>query len=67
MTYRVLNVKTGEIVAEFNGVSQFEYAMRLADDLAQDAKHREQFVVTQTVTVYETPKINNNHEGGAHR
>lgn len=63
MTYRVLNVKTGEIVAEFSGISQFEYAMRLADDLAHDAKHREQFVVVQTTVVYETPIVNN-HEGG---
>jgi hypothetical protein len=62
MTYRVMNAKTGEIVAEFNGPSQFELAMKLADDLAERKDHRERFIVTQTVTVYETPTDNH---GGA--
>jgi hypothetical protein len=59
MTYRVMNSKTGEIVAEFNGPNQFDLAMKLADDLADTNHHREQFIVSQTVTVYETPVDNN--------
>jgi hypothetical protein len=54
MTYRVMNVKTGEIVAEFNGLEQFDLAMRLADDLADDKDHKERFIVSQTLTVYES-------------
>jgi hypothetical protein len=55
MTYRVMNGDTGEIVAEFNGPEQFELAMKLADELASDKNHKQQFIVQQTVTVYETP------------
>jgi hypothetical protein len=58
MTYRVMKAKTGEIVGEFNGPNQFEYAMKLADDLADKNDHRVQFIVQQTVTVYETPTDN---------
>jgi hypothetical protein len=66
MTYRVMNAKTGEIVAEFNGPSQFELAMKLADELAEGKSHRERYIITQTLTVYETPIIdNNNNYGGA--
>ena len=54
MTYRVVNAKTGEVMAEFNGVDQFNLAMKLADDLAEEKRYQEQFVVMQTVTVYET-------------
>lgn len=61
MTYRVVNAKTGEIVAEFNGPNQFDLAMRLADDLADTKDHRERFIVSQTVTVYETPIDNGGH------
>jgi hypothetical protein len=62
MTYRVMNVKTGEIVAEFNGLEQFDLAMRLADDLADDKDHKERFIVSQTLTVYETPVDNGGDE-----
>jgi hypothetical protein len=60
MTYRVVNAKTGEVMAEFNGVDQFNLAMKLADDLAEEKRYQEQFVVMQTVTVYETA----DREGG---
>jgi len=63
MTYRVLAGKTGEIVAEFNGPGQFDLAMKLADDLAASKDHREQYIVQQTVTVYETPT----DQGGANQ
>jgi hypothetical protein len=63
MTYRVMHAKTGEILAEFNGPNQFDIAMQLADELAEGKDHREQYIVTQTVTVYETPT----DDGGAHR
>jgi hypothetical protein len=53
MTFRVVNVSTGEIVAEF-GPQQFDFAAQLADKLAEDVQHREQIVVVQLVTVYET-------------
>jgi hypothetical protein len=56
MTYRVIAGKTGEIVADFGGgPDHFELAMRLADDLARRKQHKEQFIVTQTLVVYETP------------
>ena len=52
MSYRVVNAKTGEVRAEFTGVDQFNLAMKLADDLAAD--YQEQYIVIQSVTVYET-------------
>jgi hypothetical protein len=52
MSYRVVNAKTGEVRAEFNGIDQFNLAMKLADDLAAD--YQEQYIVIQSVTVYET-------------
>jgi hypothetical protein len=54
MRYRVVNATTGEVRAEFNGIDQFNLAMKLADDLAEDAGYQEQFIVIQSVTVYET-------------
>jgi hypothetical protein len=54
MSYRVVNAKTGEVRAEFNGVDQFNLAMKLADDLAEDGDYQERYIVIQSVTVYET-------------
>jgi hypothetical protein len=64
MSYRVINAKTGEIVADFATVDHFSLAMDLANKLAEDKLHREQFIVTQTVTVYETP-LSPSTKGGA--
>lgn len=54
MSYRVVNVKTGETMGDFNGVDQFGLAMMLADDLARQKNYKEQFAVIQSITVYET-------------
>lgn len=66
MSYRVINAKTGEIVADFATVDHFSLAMNLADKLAEDKKHKEQFIVTQTVTVYETPIAQRKGGGNDH-
>ena len=55
MTYRVVNLTTGEIVAELH---QQYFARQLADKLAADANHREQLAVIEMVTIYETPLRN---------
>ncbi|WP_439372968.1 hypothetical protein [Bradyrhizobium sp. DASA03120] len=52
MTFRVINLTTGEIVAELH---QADQALQLADILAADCKYREQFAVVELVTIYETP------------
>ena len=56
MAYRVLNAKTGEVVAEFTD-AQYMLALDLADKLAADKKHLEQFTVVQSIAIYETPLI----------
>jgi hypothetical protein len=50
----VKNARTGEIRGEF-GPFQFEIARQFADALAADSGHHEQYLVEQTITVYETP------------
>ncbi|WP_156527800.1 hypothetical protein [Bradyrhizobium stylosanthis] len=52
MTFRVINLTRGEIVAELHGAVQ---AKQLADTLAADHQYREQFAVVELVTIYETP------------
>ncbi|MCP3472311.1 hypothetical protein NLM33_18510 [Bradyrhizobium sp. CCGUVB1N3] len=52
MTFRVINLTKGEIVAELHRADQ---AMQLADALAADCLYREQFAVVELVTIYETP------------
>jgi hypothetical protein len=52
MTYRVINVATGEVVAVLGDLS---IAMKFADRLAGESNFREQWAVTVTTTVYETP------------
>lgn len=52
MTFRVINLTTGEIVAELH---RADHAMQLADALAADHRYEEQFAVVEQVTIYETP------------
>ena len=52
MTYRVINLSTGEIVSELD---DFEEAKELADQLAANGMNLEQWAVVELVTVYETP------------
>ncbi|MGY8677301.1 hypothetical protein Q2941_05720 [Bradyrhizobium sp. UFLA05-153] len=53
MTFRVINLTKGEIVAELHKADQ---AMQLADTLAADCQYQEQFAVVALVTIYETPR-----------
>ncbi len=53
MTFRVINLTRGEVVAELHRADQ---ALQLADILAADCKYREQFAVVELVTLYETPR-----------
>ncbi|MBR0941035.1 hypothetical protein [Bradyrhizobium liaoningense] len=52
MTFRVINLTTGEIVAELH---RADHAMQLADALAAEHRYEEQFAVVELVTIYETP------------
>ncbi|MFH0301402.1 hypothetical protein AAFX91_30125 [Bradyrhizobium sp. 31Argb] len=60
MTYRVINLSTGEIEAE---LSDFGIAKRLADKIANDVGHREVIGVVELVTRYETPLADQEHGG----
>lgn len=51
-TYRVINPGKQEIVAELGDV---DLAFKMADRLAEDSHWREQFVVVELVTIYQTP------------
>jgi hypothetical protein len=51
MTYRVVNVTTGEMRAELHS---FDQARELADQLANDAAYRDVYAVVELVTRYET-------------
>ena len=51
MACRVINLTIGEIIAE---VHTEPLARQLADRLAEEAQHREQFAVVELVTIYET-------------
>ena len=53
MTFRVINLTRGEIVAELH---KAVHATELADALAADCQYREQFAVVELVTIYETPR-----------
>ncbi|MHC2399165.1 aminoglycoside phosphotransferase (APT) family kinase protein [Bradyrhizobium barranii subsp. barranii] len=52
MTFRVVNLTTGEILAELH---RADHAVQLADTLAAEQRYEAQFAVVQLVTVYETP------------
>jgi hypothetical protein len=52
MTFRVINLTRGEIVAELYIELR---ARQLADALAADHQYKEQFAVVELVTIYETP------------
>jgi hypothetical protein len=51
MTFRVINLDTGEIAAE---LGDYEVAVKLADKLAEDCEHRETWAVVELVTRYQT-------------
>ncbi|MBR0879154.1 hypothetical protein ACVMGC_004817 [Bradyrhizobium barranii subsp. barranii] len=66
MTFRVINLTTGEIVAEL-GRSQFDIAVQLADKLAADVDHREVLGVIEMVTRYETKLSEDDNEDSERR
>lgn len=66
MTFRVINLMTGEIVAEL-GRSQFDIAVQLADKLAADVDHREVLGVIEMVTRYETKLSEDDNEDSERR
>lgn len=66
MTFRVINLMTGEIVAEL-GRSQFDIAVQLADKLAADVDHREVLGVIEMVTRCETKLSEDDNEDSERR
>lgn len=52
MTYRVINLSTGEIAAE---LADYAMARELAEQLADNDNHTEQWAVIELVTRFETP------------
>lgn len=51
MTFRVVNLSTGEIRAELEDLKQ---ALAHCDQLAQEGGYRESWGVVKLVTIYET-------------